>query len=190
MPKLAIYDKNENRGQKQNDSSSQKKAENSLETSSISIDESDLIELGIFESEKTEQPNNNETKTDSQINNQSSQAKFDELLSEAIDESLSLLGEAVKNTVYFQLENSFNISKKEIPKQIDEFSDIMRKIFGFGASRFEINLMKSLHSKINAKIKLEGYEWPLSKWVITDMTFSEYVYAVRKSYLEQRQGTK
>ncbi len=184
MPKPAVFDKNENRSQNQNGIKS------SLETESLSIDQSDLLDLGIFDPEKTEKINNDNNKTDTQIDNISAQTKFDELLSEAVDEALSLLGEPVKNTVYFQLENSFNIPKKEIPQQIDEFSDIIHKIFGFGASRFEINLMKNLHSKINTKIKLTGYEWPLSKWIVTDMTFSEYVYAMRKSYLEKGQGIR
>ncbi len=189
MPKLTVYGKNENQGQTQNDFSNSKSINCSLETSSLSIDESDLLDLGLFDSEKTEKTNNVDSKTCAQISN-TARTKFDELLSEAVDETLSLLGEPVKNTVYFQLENSFNIPKKEIPKQIDEFSDIIHKIFGFGASRFEINLMKNLHTKISTNIELPEYEWPLSKWVMTDMSFCDYVYAARKSYLEKRQGTK
>ena len=179
MPKLTVFEKNENKNQKSINAS--------LDESSLTIDESDLLDLGMFDSEKT---NNNESKQNSQIDTNSARAKFDELLSEAVDETLSLLGEPVKNTVYFQLENSFSIPKKEIPKQIDEFSDIMHKIFGFGACRFEINLMKNLYSKINTDFKLPDYESPLSKWVITDMSFSEYVFAARKSYIEKRQGSE
>jgi hypothetical protein len=189
MPKLTVYEKNENKGQNQNDFSRQKSSNCSLETSSLSIDESDLVDLGLYDPEKTEKIKNAESKTCVQIDN-TALTKFDELLSEAVDETLSLLGEPVKNAVYFQLENSFNIPKKEIPKQIEEFSDIIHKIFGFGASRFEINLMKNLHTKINTNIELPEYKWPLSKWVMTEMSFSEYVYATRKSYLEKRQGTK
>jgi hypothetical protein len=189
MPKLTVYEKNENKGQNQNDFSRRKSINCSLETSSLSIDESDLLDLGLYDPEKTEKTINANSKTCVQSDN-TAQIKFDQLLSEAVDETLSLLGEPVKNTVYFQLENSFNIPKKEIPKQIEEFSNIIHKIFGFGASRFEINLMKNLHSKINTDVKLSEYEWPLSKWVMADMSFSEYVYATRKSYLQKRQGTK
>jgi hypothetical protein len=189
MPKLTVYEKNENKGQTQNDFSSQKSIKCSLETSSLSIDESDLLDLGLYDTEKTQKTNNDDSITRVKIDN-TAQIKFDQLLSEAVDETLSLLGEPVKNTVYFQLENSFNIPKKNIPKQIEEFSDIIHKIFGFGASRFEINLMKNLHSKINTDVKLAEYEWPLSKWVMADMSFSEYIAAARKNYLEKRQRTK
>ncbi|HUK85166.1 MAG TPA: hypothetical protein VLU95_04820 [Candidatus Acidoferrum sp.] len=187
MPKLTTFEKNENKGQDQNDFSNRKSIKCSLEPISISIAEPDLLDLGLFNSEKT---NCNDNATCSQIDDITAQTKFDELLSEAVDETLSSLGETVKNTIYFQLENSFNIPKKEIPNQIDEFSNIIQKIFGFGASRLEINLMKNLHSKINTNIKVTEYEWPLSKWVMADMSFCEYVNATRKSFLEKRQGTE
>src|ERR1700690_1182445 len=47
----------------------------------------------------------------------SAQKEFNEYLFQAIDEVLTSLGEPVKNTLYFQLENNFNITKNEIPNQ-------------------------------------------------------------------------
>ena len=110
------------------------------------------------------------------------QCKFDEYLIEAIDEALSSLGAPVKNTVYFQLENSFNMPKNEIPKQIDEFTDIMHKIFGLGASRLEIKFMKNLHSKIKDHNELTEYKWSLSKWIVAEGSFKEYVHSAGKNY--------
>jgi len=92
------------------------------------------------------------------------------------------LGEPVKNTVYFQLENNFNIPKNEVPNQIGRFSDIMHKIFGLGASRLEIKFIKNLHSKINVNVELPEYEWPLSKWIINDISLKEYVENARTNY--------
>jgi hypothetical protein len=112
----------------------------------------------------------------------SAQRKFDGFLIEAIDEALSSLGEPVKNTVYLHLQNDFNIEKNEIPKQIDEFLDIMHKIFGLGASRLEIKFMQNLHSKIKVSIELTECEWPLSKWIVDDISFTEYVNSMRKKY--------
>lgn len=57
----------------------------------------------------------------------SKQRKFDESLSEAINETLTSMGEPIKNTVYFNLENNFNIPKEEIPKHIDEFTGFCTK---------------------------------------------------------------
>jgi hypothetical protein len=94
------------------------------------------------------------------------------------------LGTPVKNALYFQLENNFGMPKNEIPKHIEEFTDIIHKIFGLGASRLEIKFMKNLHSKIQVNIKLTEYEWPLSKWIIDDMSFTEYVSSARKKYCD------
>jgi hypothetical protein len=110
------------------------------------------------------------------------QEEFDDILLETIDETLSSLGEPVKNAIYFHLQNNFNISKNEIPKKIIEFSDFIQKIFCSGASRLEIKFMKTLHSKINVDVKWPEYEGPLSKWVIMDMTFIEYVNNMRTTY--------
>jgi hypothetical protein len=101
--------------------------------------------------------------------------EFDDILLETIDETLSSLGEPAKNAIYFHLENNFRVSKNEIPKKIYEFSDFIQKIFGSGAGRLEIKFMSTLHSKINVNVKWPEYKGPLSKWIIMDMTFIEYV---------------
>jgi hypothetical protein len=115
--------------------------------------------------------------------------EFDDLLLETIDETLSSLGEPVKNAVYFHLQTNFSINKDEIPKKINEFSDIILKIFGSGAGRLEIKLMKTLHSKINVIVKWPEYEAPLSKWLVVDMTFIEYVNSMRQNYEENAKKT-
>src|SRR5665647_1551460 len=83
---------------------------------------------------------------------------FDDILLETIDETLSSLGEPVKNAFYFHLQTNFNISKNEIPKKIYEFSNIVQKIFGSGAGMLEIKFMKTLHSKISVNIRWPEYE--------------------------------
>ena len=117
------------------------------------------------------------------------QEKFDQFLGEAIDEALSSLGEPVKNAVYQHLQNDFSIEKNQIPSKIDEFSDIIHKIFGLGASRLEIKFMKNLNSKIEANIRWSQYEWPLSKWIIVDLSFKQFVYNARKKYLAEYEKT-
>ena len=145
-----------------------------------------MIEIGTFESQKTEKTNN-DVNQDSIIDKTSAQKKFNEYLLEAIDEALTSLGAPVKNTVYFQLENNFNIPKNEIANHIDKFSDIIHKIFGFGASRLEIKFMKNLHSKIELNVEMAEYEWPLSRWIISDVSFPEYVCNAQKSYCYQQE---
>jgi hypothetical protein len=109
---------------------------------------------------------------------------FDDILLETIDETLTSLGEPVKNAVYFHLKTNFNMSKNEIPKKLTAFSNIVQKIFGSGACILEIKLMKTLHSKIEVNVKWPEYEAPLSKWIVTDMSFIEYVNSMRQNYGE------
>ena len=110
-------------------------------------------------------------------------------IGEAIDEALTSLGEPVKNTVYYHLENDFNIPKNEIPQKLGLFSHIIHKIFGIGASRLEIKFMKNLNSKVKTNMQLSEYEWPLSKWIVMEMSFTDYVDHIRKDY-ENQMATK
>ena len=108
--------------------------------------------------------------------------KFDKLLVEAIDEAITSLGEPVKNTFYYRLENDLNIPKNEIPQKLEEFAHIIHKIFGIGASRLEIMFMKNLNSRVKANVQIPEIEWPVSKWIVMEMSFIDYVDNLRKDY--------
>lgn len=73
--------------------------------------------------------------------------EFERLLLDAIDESLSSLGQSAKQAIYYHLEKSFKIKKAEIPLKIEEFTIAIEKIFGDGAKLLEIQMMKRLHEK-------------------------------------------
>jgi hypothetical protein len=122
-------------------------------------------------------------KTENKINLRKEQ--FNEYLIGAIDETLTSLGEPVKNAIYYNLENNFGISKKDIPWKISDFSSILHKLFGLGASRLEVKFMKNLNDKIQADIKWPEYQWPLSKWAIMDLSFEEYVFKIREDFIER-----
>lgn len=113
---------------------------------------------------------------------QSQHRSFEQILLEAIDEALSSLGESVKKSIYFHVENSFNIKRQEIPQKIDAFSKALEQIFGPGARHLEISFMKSLHAKIKVTCKWPEYEWPLSKWIVPEMTFQEYVRLMQQRF--------
>ncbi|MGA2682245.1 MAG: hypothetical protein ABSF44_10665 [Candidatus Bathyarchaeia archaeon] len=117
-----------------------------------------------------------------------SNEQFDEVLVQAIDEVFTSLGEPVKNAFYQHLEEDFNISKNEIPKKIAEFSDIIHKIFGLGASRLERNFIRELNSKVQSNVEFPEYEGSLSKWIIREVSFEEYIQKARESY--ETQGSK
>jgi len=96
---------------------------------------------------------------------------FEEVLLEAIDEGLSLLGESPKHAVYFHLEKTFKMNRLDIPYRIEEFTDAVEKIFGSGAKILEIQIMKCLFKKVGYTFK----HYPKQK----NLTFTEYIAAVK-----------
>jgi len=107
---------------------------------------------------------------------------FDQILMDAIDEAFSGLGEKVKDSIYFHLEDLFKIKKQEIPLRISDFSDALEQLFGLGARSLEILIIKNLHSKIKVFCEWPTYKGPLSKWIVTEMTFQEYVRIVGQNF--------
>lgn len=106
-----------------------------------------------------------------------SKRDFDKLLLEAIDEGLSSLGESSKQAVYFHLERKFNIDKQEIPYRVKDFAGAIEKIFGLGGDVIEITIMERLYEKVGRDLKWRGSE---------DLTFTKYVAALKRSFLERK----
>lgn len=95
---------------------------------------------------------------------------FDRLLLESIDEAFATLGESPKTAIYYYLDQKFELPRARIPKQIEEFSEALEKIFGLGAKHLEILIMKNLHRKTL------GAERSLTKtWNASALTFSTYI---------------
>jgi hypothetical protein len=101
---------------------------------------------------------------------------------EAIDEALLSLGENVKTSIYFHLDDLFKIKKQEIPFRIDDFSRALAQIFGLGAQSLEIMFMKSLHSKL--EFYCNNGPSRRGKWVTSEVTFQEYVCLMRQQFEE------
>jgi hypothetical protein len=97
--------------------------------------------------------------------------EFEKLLVEAIDESLTSLGESPKQAILFHLENTFNIKKQEISNNIDGFDDALKKTFGPGAYFLE----KLIISKLCEKAYLTFQGLPHE-----EAGFSEILVAVRR----------
>jgi len=100
---------------------------------------------------------------------------FDKLLMDAIDEALSSLGESVKQSIYFHIENKF-VAKREIPGNIKEFQGGLEKIFGAGAQFIEILIMKNLHAKIGITLAAEAND---------QLEFVDYVNAAKQNFLKK-----
>lgn len=102
---------------------------------------------------------------------------FEKLLLEAVDESLSSLGDSPKQAVYFHLKKTFDIKKLDIPHKIEEFADAMEKTFGLGAKFLEILIMKRLYEKVG-----HIFEYTQEP---SELVFTEYVEAAKQSFLKK-----
>jgi hypothetical protein len=90
--------------------------------------------------------------------------KFEEVLVEAVDEGLLMLGESGREIVYYQLQNSYGVEKEGIPNNLEVFTECLKKIFGSGSMSIEQSIIKILYRKI-------GIEYVEKK----DYSFSKYV---------------
>ena len=98
---------------------------------------------------------------------------FNELLLKAIDAALSSLVGSAKERLYYYLEKTAGIRKKEIPSEIEKFAKAIEKIFGCGAYLIEMEIMKRLYRKLGTDLEY----WPEKG----KLGFGEYVNAVRLS---------
>lgn len=101
---------------------------------------------------------------------------FDKLLLCSIDEALMSLGESVKKSTYFNIENKFKMVKKDIPENLPQFQNGIEKIFGVGARFIMILIMKNLYAKIGRPFTMEKNE---------QLEFIRYVDAARQSFLKE-----
>jgi hypothetical protein len=108
--------------------------------------------------------------------NEPLKTKFETAVTEAIDESLSVLGENIKQAIYRQLENKYSIRKEEIPFKIEAFTNTIEFLFGQGAKVIEIGIIEKLHGKI------EGFVHKAQK---RELFFTDYIADLR-SYLESQ----
>ena len=102
--------------------------------------------------------------------------EFEKLLLEAVDESLSTLGESSRQAIYFHLQRSFNISKEDIPRKIDVFAEAIEKVFGLGADFLEILIMKRFHEKVGGNLNIRH---------TTNFAFADYMVAAKRSFMKR-----
>jgi len=98
---------------------------------------------------------------------------FEKILLEAIDESLTSLGNSAKQAIYFHLEKKFKIRKSEIPYRLEDFAKGLERIFGVGAQFIEISIMKQLYGRIGQPL-----EWNENKALV----FTEYITAAKRGF--------
>ena len=68
--------------------------------------------------------------------------------------------------------------------RLEEFSDILHKVFGLGASRLEVKFLRKLDSKIQSGSKCILADWSVSMWIEKDMSFIKSINNKRQEFLK------
>ena len=76
-----------------------------------------------------------------------SEALFETVIAQAIDDALSPLGSHSKQAIYRHLKNNYGINENEIPYKIEEFARAMEQTFGSVSKLIEIKIIERLHAK-------------------------------------------
>lgn len=74
---------------------------------------------------------------------------FERILLDAVDESLLVLGEEPRATMYSLLRSRHSINEKEIPNRLGDFSSSIRKILGAGGPVVERLIVRKLCQQLN-----------------------------------------
>jgi hypothetical protein len=70
--------------------------------------------------------------------------EFNEALLEAVDYAFSSLGESCRRALYFHLETTFRLPRRQIPKKPEEFDETLKTIFKSGAAFLEKLILRKL----------------------------------------------
>jgi len=74
---------------------------------------------------------------------------FKAILLNVIDESLMILGESGRATIYLYVEEKVSLKKEEIPQRLQDFASAIQGIFGSGAPIIDGLILKRLCEKLN-----------------------------------------
>ncbi|MEM3713781.1 MAG: hypothetical protein QXF82_02410 [Nitrososphaeria archaeon] len=77
------------------------------------------------------------------------------MILEAIDESLSILGDKGKEAVYYFLEREYCVNKEDIPKNLKTFLECLRLVFGVGANIIEKYILNNLRKRACLELELD-----------------------------------
>jgi hypothetical protein len=71
-----------------------------------------------------------------------------QILLDAVDEGLLILGESSRKAIYFHIQNITSLKKEDVPSNLEKFAEGLEKIFGEGAKVIERAIVKNLCRKL------------------------------------------
>jgi hypothetical protein len=89
-------------------------------------------------------------------------AGFRQILLEAVDYGLMVLGEIVRQAIYERIEKDHGLKRAEIPEQLDAFHTALGSVLGAGAKTVEKLIAKNLYSRLG--LNFTAHE----NWILVD----------------------
>jgi len=91
-------------------------------------------------------------------------AGFRQILLEAVDYGLMVLGEVVRQTIYGQIENRHGLKRAEIPERLEAFHTALGSVLGVSAKTVERLIAKNLYQRPNLTL-IAHPEWTIVEYV-------------------------
>lgn len=82
------------------------------------------------------------------------QSNFNRVLLAAIEEGLASLGDSPREAIFYHLESTFQLQKKDIPLNLNEFKSALEQIFGPGAPYLEKMITHRLCEKLHIDVNV------------------------------------
>ena len=99
-------------------------------------------------------------------------AGFRQILLEAVDYGLMVLGEIVRQAIYKRIENEYGLKRAEISEQLDAFHKALGSVLGVNAKTIEKLIAKNLYQRLGLNFTPRP-EWTLIEYVDHAKTTSE-----------------
>lgn len=99
---------------------------------------------------------------------------FRDILVEAVDYGLMVLGEIVKQAIYGQIENHHGLKRAEIPERLEAFHTALESVLGVNAKTVERLIAKNLYERLGLDFTPRP-EWTLIEYVDHAKTTSESI---------------
>jgi hypothetical protein len=90
-------------------------------------------------------------------------AEFRQILLEAVDYGLMVLGEIVRQTIYERIEKDHGLKRADIPEQLEAFHKALRSVLGVSAKTVERLIAKNLYKRLGLDFT-EHVNWTLTDY--------------------------
>jgi hypothetical protein len=101
-------------------------------------------------------------------------AGFRDILLEAVDYGLMVLGEIVRRAIYERIEKDHGLKRAEIPEQLEAFHKALGSVLGVSAKTVERLIVRNLHQRLGLNVTPRP-EWTLIEYVDHAKTTSESI---------------